>query len=84
MSRRFKYNIEAIQPSIKVECPHCHFVLGAEDILAVNSEGFRCKFCDGDFIPPDKAAYQRNQKLEGRSRPIPLRRHSGDKSPFTD
>lgn len=51
MSRRFRYNIEAIHRSIKVECPHCHFVLGAADILAVNSKTLRCKFCDGDFVP---------------------------------
>ncbi len=48
------------------------------------SDNVRHEELRGDFIPPDKADYQRNQKLEGRSRPIPLRRHSGDKSPFTD
>ena len=69
MSRRFKYNIEAIQPSIKVECPHCHFVLGAADILAVNSKGLRCKFCDGDFIPPDKTRLPTQPKARRKGPP---------------
>jgi len=51
------YNTNALQSSIKIECPHCHFVLGAADILAVDSKSLRCKFCDGDFIPPVKAGF---------------------------
>jgi hypothetical protein len=37
------YNTKAIQSSIKVECPRCHFIFGAADILSVDSENLRCK-----------------------------------------
>jgi hypothetical protein len=38
-----RYNTKGIQSSIKVECPRCHFILGAADILSVDSKNLGCQ-----------------------------------------
>jgi hypothetical protein len=58
------YNTKAIYTSIKVECPHRHFVLGATDILAIGSKRLQCKFV---MVTSSHLPRPLPMKREGRS-----------------
>lgn len=49
MLRRSKYDLNAIWEAVKIECPHCHFILEPSQYLTLDQRRLRCKFCDGTF-----------------------------------
>ena len=55
MPKRRKLDLEFLLAASNIECPHCRAILTPADFLRLDSVRLRCKWCEGEFLAPQKS-----------------------------